>query len=75
MKPASTSATRMLTVFSNTWLYDSEIQFGVGNKINAYDYMKFSGSSDATKTIVSLFILPVVIAVIGLAVWLKRRNS
>ena len=75
MKPASTSATRMLTVFSNTWLYDSEIQFGVGNKINAYDYMKFSGSSDATKTIVSLFILPVVIAVTGLAVWLKRRNS
>ncbi|WP_303825771.1 Gldg family protein [Ruminococcus flavefaciens] len=75
MKPASTSATRMLTVFSNTWLYDSEIQFGVGNKINAYDYMKFSGSSDATKTIFSLFILPVVIAVIGLAVWLKRRNS
>lgn len=75
MKPASTSGTRTLTVFSNTWLYDSEIQFGVGNKINAYDYMTFKGSNDATKTIVSLFIMPVIIAVIGLAVWLKRRNS
>ena len=75
VKAASTSGTRMLMIFSNTWLYDSEIQFGVGNKINAYDYMSFKGSDDATKTIASLFILPVVIAVIGLAVWLKRRNS
>ncbi|MBP5582248.1 MAG: Gldg family protein [Ruminococcus sp.] len=75
VKPASTSATRMLMVFTNTWLYDSDIQFGVGNKINAYDYMRFDSASDATKTIVSLFILPVIIAVIGLAVWLKRRNS
>ncbi|WP_024861618.1 Gldg family protein [Ruminococcus flavefaciens] len=74
-KALSSSGTRMLTVFSNTWLYDSEIEFGVGNKINAYDYMKFSDSSDATKTIVALFITPVVIVLFGLAVWLKRRNS
>ncbi|WP_295087340.1 Gldg family protein [Ruminococcus sp.] len=72
---SSTSGTRMLTVFSNTWLYDSEVQFGVGNKINSYDSMIFKDSGDASKVITALYIFPALIACIGVFVWLKRRNS
>ena len=72
---ASTTVHRMLTLFSNTWLYDSEIQFDVGNKFNSYDYMTFKAQGSYKDVMVIVYILPVVIAVIGLAVWLKRRNS
>lgn len=72
---SSTSGTRTLIVFSNTWLYDSEIQFGVGNKINSYDRMVFKDSHDATKVIAILYAIPAVIAAFGVAVWLRRRNS
>ena len=72
---SSTSGTRTLIVFSNTWLYDSEIQFGVGNKINSYDRMIFKDSKDATGVIAILYIIPAVIAAFGVFVWLRRRNS
>ena len=72
---SSTSGTRMLTVFSNTWLYDSEVQFGVGNKINSYDHMVFQDSGDANGIIAILYIFPAIIAAIGAFVWLRRRNS
>lgn len=72
---ASTSGTRMLMVFTNTWLYDSEIQFGIGNKINSYDRMIFKDSKDATGVIAILYIIPAVIAAFGVFVWLRRRNS
>ena len=75
IETSSTSGTRTLTVFTNTWLYDSEIQFGVGNKINSYDSMVFRDSKDATGVIAALYIVPAILAVIGIAVWLKRRNS
>lgn len=74
-KVSSTSGTKMLTVFSNTWLYDSEVQFGVGNKINSYDHMVFQDSGDANGIIAILYIFPAIIAAIGVFVWLKRRNS
>ena len=72
---SSTSGTRTLIVFTNTWLYDSEIQFGVGNKINSYDHMIFKDSKDATGVIAILYIIPAVIAAFGVFVWLRRRNS
>ena len=75
MSTVSLSGSRTLTVFTNTWLYDSEIQFGVGNKINAYDHMIFKDSKDATGTIALLYIAPAILACIGVAVWLKRRYS
>ena len=72
---SSTSGTRTLIVFTNTWLYDSEIQFGVGNKINSYDRMVFKDKNDATGVIAILYIIPAVIAAFGVFVWLRRRNS
>ncbi len=72
---AYTTGTQMLTLFSNTWLYDSDVQFDVGNKFNSYDSMTFKSGSEATRVMVIVYIIPLVIAVIGILVWLKRRHS
>ena len=71
----SISGTQMLTNFTNTWLYDSDIQFGVGNKINSYDSMSFRDAGEAQSVMVIVYVIPIVLAALGIFVWLKRRNS
>lgn len=71
----SLSATQMLLTFSNTWLYDSDISMGIGNKLNAYDSMTFKDASHAKKVLASMIIIPAALAIAGVAVWLKRRHS
>ncbi|HPY84242.1 MAG TPA: hypothetical protein PLS20_04280, partial [Ruminococcus flavefaciens] len=70
-----TSCSRFLALFSNTWLFDSDIDMGIGNKENSYDTMKFDSAEQATSTIRIFMIIPVVLAVAGVAVWLKRRYA
>lgn len=67
--------TRVMTLFSNTWLYDSDIDMGVGTKSNSYDVMTFESGAEATKAINLFFIVPAVLALAGVAVWLKRRYA
>jgi len=71
----SLSASQMLLTFSNTWLYDSDISMGIGNKLNSYDSMTFKDASHAKRVLASMIIIPTALAVIGVAVWLKRRHS
>ncbi len=71
----ATYGTRMLTLFSNTWLYNSDIDMGIGAKSNSYDTLQFKDADAAAKTIRFFFIIPVVFALAGLAVWLKRRYA
>ena len=72
---AYTTGTQMLALFSNTWLYDSDVQFDVGNKFNSYDSMTFKSGEEATRVMVIVYVIPLAIAVIGILVWLKRRHS
>lgn len=71
----ATYGTRMLTLFSNTWLYNSDIDMGIGAKANAYDALIFEDENDASLTIKLFFIVPALFALAGLAVWLKRRYA
>ncbi len=71
----ATYGTRMLTLFSNTWLYNSDIDMGIGAKSNSYDTLEFKDSNEAARTIRLFFIIPAVFALAGLAVWLKRRYA
>ena len=71
----SLSATTMLLTFSNTWLFDSDITMGIGNKINAYDSMTFRDSAHAKKVLAAIIIIPVALALAGVGVWLKRRHA
>ena len=65
----------MLLTFSNTWLYDSDVSMGIGNKLNAYDSMTFSDASHAKKVLASFIIIPILLAAAGVAVWLRRRHA
>jgi len=71
----ATTGTRMLTLFSNTWLYNSDIDMGIGAKSNSYDTLTFKDTNDASRTIKLFFIIPAVFLIAGLAVWLKRRYA
>ena len=71
----ATYGTRMLTLFSNTWLYNSDIDMGIGAKSNSYDTLEFEDAKDASRAIKLFFILPAVFLAAGLAVWLKRRYA
>lgn len=74
-KAWSVTGSRVLAIFSNTWLSDSDIDMGIGTKSNAYDTMHFSGAEQATSTLRIFLIIPAVIALLGVAVWLKRRYA
>lgn len=69
------TGTRALTLFSNTWLYDSDIDMGIGTKMNSYDTMTFEDGKDASKAINLFIALPIIFALAGVAVWLKRRYA
>lgn len=71
----STYGTRMMTLFSNTWLYDSDIDMGIGTKSNSYDTMVFANGDEASSAIRLFVIAPIVLALAGVAVWLKRRYA
>lgn len=71
----NTTASRTLVLFSNTWLFNSDVNMGIGNKSNSYDTMHFEDAKQATFAIRFLFIIPAVLALCGLAVWAKRRYA
>lgn len=71
----SLSGTQMLLTFTNTWLYDSDIQMGIGNKINSYDSITFKDAAQAKGVLAMIIIVPIAIALAGVLVWLKRRHA
>ncbi len=71
----SVSGTNMLSLFSNTWLYDTEISAGVDVKKEAIDKMTFKDADEATTAIAITVIVPLCVAIIGVIVWLKRRHA
>lgn len=67
--------TRMLALYTNTWMYNSDIDMGIGTKYNSYDNMKFESGEEATGVITLFTVIPAVLLVAGLGVWLKRRYA
>ena len=68
-------ASSTLALFANTWLYDSDIDMGIGNKVNAYDTMTFKDADEARHVMAMTAILPVALILFGIIVWLKRRHA
>ena len=66
---------RRLTLFSNTWLHNSDVDMGIGIKTNSYDKMTFSSGEEATGVINIFTAIPIVLVIAGVAVWLKRRYA
>ena len=69
------SGTQYLVTYLNTWLCDTDVEVGVPNKSNAYDKMEFDTIDKAESVLRIFFIVPAVVALVGVAVWLKRRYA
>lgn len=64
-----------LSVFS--WMYDSDqaLDFGIAGKERTFDEMNIASASDANVVNVIFIAVPIVVGLIGGAVWLRRRYS
>jgi len=68
-------ASKWLVIFANTWLFDNDVQMGIGNKVTAYDTMEFKDASEAKRLMGLTALLPAAILLFGICVWLKRRHA
>ena len=59
---------------SITWMANQNIDMGIGDKSAATDYLSLTENT-AYMLIFFFIALPVVILIIGMAIWLKRRHS
>lgn len=75
MISSSVSGSETLLLFSNTWLYDTDVQMGIGNKETAYDTISFTDSKHAESILGLIIIVPIVVALVGVIVWLRRRHA
>lgn len=64
-----------LLLSSISWMSNNDFDMGIAGKQNAYDSIPFKTSSKAQSTMVVLVIMPIVVAVAGILIWLKRRHS
>lgn len=58
-----------------SWMYDSDVDMEIEAKTTDSDYIDLGTESFATKLIVVFTILPIAIMVLGIGIWIKRRNS
>lgn len=58
-----------------SWMYDSDIDMEIADKTTSSDYIALQTASFAKGLMVVLTIIPIAIMVVGIAVWVKRRNS
>ena len=64
-----------LFLSSVSWMQSSDIDMGIASKEEVNDKMHFENEASA-KTYMAVFMaIPVVVAAVGLGVWIKRRKA
>lgn len=64
-----------LFLTSITWMYNSDVDMNIADKARTFDSLNISSSSEAS-TLIGVFIgFPVLVVIIGLAVWLRRKDG
>lgn len=58
-----------------SWMYDSDMDMEIAAKVDSSDYISLQNAGFAQTLMVVLILIPIVIMVIGIAIWMKRRNS
>lgn len=58
-----------------TWMQDSEIDVNIPNKETTYDTIRVGSSKEATGLLVVFIGYPLLIAVTGVIVWLRRKDA
>lgn len=60
---------------SIAWMSDSSLELDIDSISQKLDYMQFESKADTNKVLAVIIVVPLVIAGVGLAVWLRRRNA
>lgn len=58
-----------------SWMADSNIDMQIPIKEKTYDYMTLESEEDTDVILAIIVAAPIVIALVGVVIWLKRRNS
>ncbi len=58
-----------------SWMADSNIDMNIPSRARTYDYMTLESKEDTNFVLGIIVAAPIVVALAGVLVWLKRRNS
>jgi hypothetical protein len=58
-----------------SWMADSNIDMNIPSRERTYDYMTLETKDDTNVVLGLMVAAPIVVALAGVLVWLKRRNS
>lgn len=58
-----------------TWMYNSDVNMGIGAKEKTYDYMTLKSEKEANSVLRVLCAAPIVVAAAGVLIWVRRRHS
>ena len=56
-------------------MYDTDVDMGIDSKSTVYDEISLPDANSARSLMIIFAALPVAIIIIGVGVWVKRRNS
>lgn len=64
-----------LFLTSVTWMYNSDVDMNIANKERTYDTLSVKSSGEASTLIGVFAAFPILVAVAGVLIWLRRRNG
>lgn len=64
-----------LVLSTITWMYNSDVDMNIANKDRTYDSLNVNSSKEASGLIALFIGYPVVITLIGVVIWLRRKDG
>ena len=64
-----------LVLTTITWMYNSDVDMNIANKERSYDSLNVNSSKEASGLIALFAGFPVIIALAGVVVWLRRKDA
>ena len=58
-----------------TWMYNSDVDMNIANKARTHDSLYVNSSKEASGLIALFIGFPIVVALIGVVVWLRRKDA
>ena len=68
-------STQLLYLTTITWMYSTDIDMGITDKAPETDYIDLQNEHFSNSLLVIIGIIPIAVALVGVGVWIKRRNA
>lgn len=70
------TVTAVSTLLSGlAWMYDSSVDMGIAERSYQYDYMVIDSQSKGYGVLAIMLSIPVIIIVVGVVIWIRRKNA